>query len=74
MRSLFLYPCSISKPGSQTGAATTIAIGDVELDSGARVVRHGHQLVNLTSVEFDLLVTRTSLATRAADSGTEIAP
>ena len=34
---------------------TTIAVGDIELDSGARVVRHGHQLVNLTTVEFDLL-------------------
>ena len=36
-------------------ANATIAVGDVELDSGARVVRHGHQLVNLTTVEFDLL-------------------
>ena len=34
---------------------TTIAIGEIELDSGARVVRHGDQLINLTTVEFDLL-------------------
>ena len=34
---------------------TTIAIGEIELDPGARVVRHGHQLINLTTVEFDLL-------------------
>lgn len=40
---------------AQNGAAATIAIGDIELDSGARVVRNGHQLINLTSVEFDLL-------------------
>jgi len=38
-----------------TDTQTTIAIGDIELDPGARVVRNGHQLVNLTSVEFDLL-------------------
>lgn len=38
-----------------TDTQATIAIGDIELDSGARVVRNGHQLVNLTSVEFDLL-------------------
>ncbi len=46
-----------AKPANTTtGAAnSTIALGDIELDSGARVVRHGHQLVNLTTVEFDLL-------------------
>ncbi|HEX5891142.1 MAG TPA: response regulator transcription factor [Pyrinomonadaceae bacterium] len=42
--------------GNATAAGnTTITVGDIELDSGARVVRHGHQLVNLTTVEFDLL-------------------
>lgn len=45
-------PAQTSAP---TGAPQTIAIGDVELDSGARVVRNGHQLLTLTSVEFDLL-------------------
>ena len=40
---------------STQGANTTVAIGDIELDSGCRVVTHGHQLVNLTTVEFDLL-------------------
>ncbi|HEX5603512.1 MAG TPA: response regulator transcription factor [Pyrinomonadaceae bacterium] len=45
-----------AKPGTPPGSTnTTIAIGDIELDSGARVVRHGHQLINLTTVEFDLL-------------------
>jgi len=42
-----------AKPATQGN--TTIAIGEIELDSGARVVRHGHQLINLTTVEFDLL-------------------
>ena len=49
-----------AKPGSpatQGSTDTTITIGDIELDSGARVVRHGHQLLNLTTVEFDLLET-----------------
>ena len=40
---------------AQTVAPSTITIGDIELDSGARVVRNGHQLITLTSVEFDLL-------------------
>ena len=47
-----------AKPGTtttQTAGTSTIAIGDIELDAGARVVRHGHQLINLTTVEFDLL-------------------
>lgn len=47
-----------AKPGTTTTPAagtSSIAIGDIELDAGARVVRHGHQLVNLTTVEFDLL-------------------
>jgi len=45
-----------AKPGTpQSATNTTIAIGEIELDSGARVVRHGHQLINLTTVEFDLL-------------------
>ena len=46
-----------AKPAdTTTGTAnSTITLGDVELDSGARVVRHGHQLVNLTTVEFDLI-------------------
>jgi len=43
-----------AKPGATQGS-TTITVGEIELDSGARVVRHGHQLINLTTVEFDLL-------------------
>ena len=48
-----------AKPGAtpQGAGSSTITIGDIELDTGARVVRHGHQLVNLTTVEFDLLET-----------------
>ena len=42
-------------PPTQSDAGSTITVGDVELDIGARVVRHGHQLINLTTVEFDLL-------------------
>ena len=47
-----------AKPGTTTtpaSGASTIAVGDIELDTGARVVRHGHQILNLTTVEFDLL-------------------
>lgn len=43
-----------AKPVATQGS-TTITVGEIELDSGARVVRHGHQLINLTTVEFDLL-------------------
>ena len=35
--------------------ATPIVVGDVEMDYGARVVRRGHEILNLTTVEFDLL-------------------
>src|SRR5260370_26899592 len=35
--------------------ATPIVVGDVEMDSGARVVRQRGEIVNLTTVEFDLL-------------------
>jgi DNA-binding response OmpR family regulator len=40
---------------AQNGNDSTIIVDDVEMDLGARVVRHGHQLLNLTTVEFDLL-------------------
>lgn len=36
-------------------SATPIVVGDVEIDQGARVVRRQGEVVNLTSVEFDLL-------------------
>src|SRR2546427_111213 len=36
-------------------SATPIVVGDVEIDRGARVVRRQGDVVNLTSVEFDLL-------------------
>ncbi len=45
-----------AKPSQATTTSnSTLAVGDIELDTGSRVVRHGHQLVNLTTVEFDLL-------------------
>jgi len=42
--------------GSSGPPAELLIIGDVELDSGARVVRRGGQPIELTSVEFDLAV------------------
>lgn len=36
-------------------APETIALGDIELNQGARTVRRGDEKVELTSVEFDLL-------------------
>jgi DNA-binding response OmpR family regulator len=36
-------------------AGKSIVIGDIEMDLGARVVRSGHLLINLTTVEFELL-------------------
>jgi two-component system response regulator CpxR len=36
-------------------AASPIIVGDVEMDSGARLVRRGREVLNLTTVEFDLL-------------------
>jgi len=47
-----------AKPESRDNgrtAAALIVVGDLEMDSGARVVRCGHQVLNLTTVEFDLL-------------------
>ena len=35
--------------------ATPIIVGDVEMDSSARVVRRANEVLNLTTVEFDLL-------------------
>lgn len=43
-----------SAPRSQASAA--IAIADIELDGGTRTVRRGGTPVDLTTVEFDLLV------------------
>ena len=36
-------------------SAAPIAVGDVEIDSRARVVRRGGLVINVTTVEFDLL-------------------
>src|SRR6185295_629678 len=41
------------KPDTPPGAPITV--GDIELDARARVVRRSGELINLTSVEFDLL-------------------
>lgn len=40
---------------SETTPAKPIIVGDVETDSGARVVRRNGEIVNLTGVEFELL-------------------
>ena len=40
---------------SGQSVATRIVVEDVEMDYGARVVRRGHEILNLTTVEFDLL-------------------
>jgi DNA-binding response OmpR family regulator len=45
-----------AKPDLSAGKQTTpIVVGDVEMDVRARVVRRGQEVVNLTTVEFDLL-------------------
>jgi DNA-binding response OmpR family regulator len=47
-----------AKPGQLEGgqaSTTPIIVGDVEMDPGARVVRRLGEVVNLTTVEFDLL-------------------
>jgi len=47
-----------AKPDKTAGghaAASPIIVGDVEMDSGARMVRRGREVLNLTTVEFDLL-------------------
>jgi two-component system response regulator CpxR len=49
-----------SSPLRQAPAAVTI--GDIELDGGARVVRRGGVSLDLTTVEFDLLVALTRVA------------
>ncbi|MDQ5845631.1 MAG: response regulator transcription factor [Acidobacteriota bacterium] len=40
---------------SRNHIATTLAVGDVELDTGTRVVRRAGEVVELTAVEFQLL-------------------
>src|ERR1044071_7680488 len=45
-----------AKPDLSSSKPTTpIVVGDVEMDVRARVVRREHEVVNLTTVEFDLL-------------------
>jgi two-component system response regulator CpxR len=45
-----------AKPDLSSSKQTTpIVVGDVEMDVRARVVRRGQEVVNLTTVEFDLL-------------------
>src|SRR5438132_4263783 len=40
---------------SSHSVATTIVVGDIEMEPSARIVRRGNEVVNLTTVEFDLL-------------------
>ena len=47
-------------PSIETKAETTaqnISLGDIDIDTGARVVRRAGEMVELTAAEFDLLVT-----------------
>lgn len=44
-----------AQPDKSHGESRTVAVGDVEIESGARVVRRGGVVVDLTSVEYDLL-------------------
>ncbi len=44
-----------SKPATDQSNARTIAVGDIALDAGTRVVRRDGEIVELTAVEFDLL-------------------
>lgn len=45
----------LRRSASRWPVAAAIAVGDVELDPGARAVRQNGTLVDLTTVEFDLL-------------------
>jgi DNA-binding response OmpR family regulator len=44
-----------SDDDKNSGAASPIAVGDIELDPGTRVVQRAGETVDLTAVEFDLL-------------------
>lgn len=44
-----------ARPDSTAIQRSTFSIGDMEIDCGARIVRRQGQVVNLTTVEFDLL-------------------
>ncbi len=44
-----------AKPDAASRQTAPITVGDVEMDVRARVVRRGQEVVNLTTVEFDLL-------------------
>lgn len=50
-----LRRASMSDASSTASAPETVAVGDVELDKGTRSVRCGGHVVDLTTVEFDLL-------------------
>lgn len=45
-----------SRSSGRSSGAQTLKVGDVELDTGTRSVHCGEKLIELTSVEFDLLV------------------
>jgi two-component system response regulator CpxR len=45
----------IKPPTDAKTARTPLVVGDIEIDRGARIVRRHGEMVNLTSVEFDLL-------------------
>jgi two-component system response regulator CpxR len=43
------------KPVTDLHPAAPFVVGDVEIDNGARIARRGDEILNLTTVEFDLL-------------------
>lgn len=45
----------LRRAGPHAVPGAPIAVGDVEIDSRARIARRGGDIVNLTTVEFDLL-------------------
>jgi len=52
----------LRRSGPLRPVPAAISIGDIELDGGARTVRRNGNLVDLTTVEFDLLVALTGAA------------
>ena len=44
-----------TEPILTSGTSTTLAVGDVRLNTGARTVTRGGEFIDLTSAEFDML-------------------
>lgn len=55
LRAVLRRTQTASAPAASNASSERLVLGDVELDKGARVVRRAGQLIELTTVEFDLL-------------------